>query len=280
MTSLPPPSTRLPGAPPPPILPPRPYDAPRDPIVHPRPTPQDESTSINLESEPGQQPPQEKYRQGPPSPDRQMKDKPRPRARQTQEGHHEQAPPQSPDKTPHASVSDNLPKPENSVQEPHKSTANEEGQRKVPPEIIPASWDRPRDIVPPPTRKPLTLPASLPPKPVAALGDLKLQQPSSSLRTGHSSRGRRNQQQLLEESNNHGTRWGSAPRGDGGRDKDKERNRWGGGAPEYQGPSLLARMSSDDSGGRGLVELTERVGGEVQSQRKRARTRKYQGQGV
>lgn len=277
MTSLPPPSTRLPGAPPPPILPPGPYDAPRDPIVHPRPTSQDESTSMNLESEPSQQHPlQEKTRQEPPSPDRQMKDKPRPRSRQKQEGHHEQAPPQSSDRTPLASASDNLSKPEISGQERHLPTANEVGRRKVSLETIPASWDRPREIAPPPTRKPLALPASLPPKPVAALGDLNLQQPSSSLRTGHP-RGRRNQQQLSEESNNHGTRWGSAPRADGGRDKDKERNRWGGGAPEYQGPSLLARMS-DDPGGRGMGEIAERVVGEVP--RKRARTRKYHGQGV
>lgn len=276
MLNLPPPSTRLPGAPPPPILPPRPYDGPQDPIVHPHPTPQDESSPVNLGSEIGQQPLQEKYQKEPPSLDQQTKDKPPPRSRQTQEGHHEQAPPQSSDRPARASASANLPKQENPGKERHVSTTNEERRRKVSPEIIPASWDRPRDMVPPPTRKPLTLPASLPPKPVAALGDLNLQQPSS-LRTGHPSRGRRNQQQLSEESNNHGTRWGSAPRGDGVKDKDKERSKWGG-APEYQGPSLLARMSSDDSGVRGMGEMAERGGGEVQ--RKRARTRKYQGQGV
>jgi len=273
MSNLPPPSTRLPGAPPPPILPSQPYGTPRDSIVYPPLAPPlDENISVNVEDEPGRQPPPEKHRPEPPSPDRPTKEIPPPRSYQTQEGHHEQGPIQISDRSSRASASDNLQ--EKLGEERHTHIAHEDVRPKASPEIIPASWDRPRDIAPPPARKPLTLPASLPPKPVAALGDLNLQQPSS-LRTGHQPRGRRNQQQLSEESNSHSTRWGPAPRGDGGRDKDRERNRWGGGR-EYQGPSLLARMSaSHDPVGRDLVEIAEREGGEIQ--RKRARTRKYQG---
>lgn len=271
MPSLPPPSTRLPGAPPPPILPPRSYGTPGDPAVYPHlPPPQDEDISKTLEND---APEQEIYRHEPPSPDRQAKDVPPPRSHQSQDGHHEQAPPQFSDRTSRASANDNLQ--ENAREERPTRTAHEERRPKVQPEMKPASWDRPRDTAPPPARKPLTLPASLPPKPVAALGDLDLQQ-SSSLRTGHHSRGRRHQQQqqVTEESNSHSTRWGPGPWGDGNRDKDRERNRWGG-APEYQGPSLLARMSSNEPAGRELVEIAEREGGEVQ--KKRARTRKYQG---
>jgi hypothetical protein len=267
MSSLPPPSTRLPGAPPPPILPPRSYGTPGDPAAYPHlPTPQDEDISKPLENE---APQQEIYRHEPPSPDRQAKDDPPPRFHQLQDGHHEQAPPQFSDRTSRASANDNFQ--ENAREERPTRTAHEERRPKVQPEMKPASWDRPRDTAPPPARKPLTLPASLPPKPVAALGDLDLQQ-SPSLRTGHHSRGRRHQQQpISEESNNHSTRWGPGPRGDGNRDKERERNRWGG-APEYQGPSLLARMSSNEPSGRELVEIAER-----EVQKKRARTRKYQG---
>ena len=267
LSSLPPPSTRLPGAPPPPILPPHPhpFTAPRDPILHPHLLDENTSaTSAKVESE--REPPQEKYKHRPSSPVQQTKDIPPP-PYQTQEGRHEQMPYKHADRTTRAPASDG--RKENSGEERYIATSHEDSRPKVIPETIPASWDRPRDVVLPPTRKPLTLPASLPPKPVAALGDLNLQS-SSSLRTGHPSRGRRNQQQSHDEGNN--ARWGSAPRGDGGRDKDRERNRWAP-APEYRGPSLLARISNDSSG-RDMME-TEREGGEVQ--RKRARTRKYHG---
>jgi hypothetical protein len=270
MLNLPPPSTRLPGAPPPPVLPPRPYEAPVDSAVHPRLPPQDETISENPENDPDRQPQLSNYRHEPLSPDWQTKDVPP--SYQSQDAHHEKALLLS-DRISHAPASDDLQ--ENAREERPTRTTHEERRPKVTSETIPASWDRPRDIAPPPARKPLTLPASLPPKPVAALGDLNLQQ-SSTLRTGHQSRGRRSQQQqqVTEESNSHGTRWSSGPRGNGNRDKEREKKRWGGG-PEYQGPSLLARMSSHEPVERELVEIAERGGGEVQ--RKRARTRKYQG---
>lgn len=262
MLNLPPPSTRLPGAPPPPLLPPHPYSAPRDPLVHPRLPSHDENTSAKLESESGREPSQEKYKHKPSSPVRQTKDIPAPHSYQTQEGRHEEVPHKYTDRTLQAIADDGLK--ENSGEERYIPASPEDSRSKVTAETIPASWDRPRDIAPPPARKRLTLPASLPPKPVAALGDL---QSSSSLRTGHSSRGRRGQQQSTDESNNHSQRWA---RGDGVRDKDKEGNRRGP-ASEYPRPSLLARMSNDPPG----REMgTGREGGETQ--RKRAR-RRYQG---
>jgi hypothetical protein len=270
LSSLPPPSTRLPGAPPPPVLPPHlhPFSAPRDSIVHPRlPPSQDENTSATsakIESE--REPLQEKYKHEPSSPVRQTKDIPPPY--QSQEGHHEQMPNKHADRSARAPASDGLK--ENLGEERYIATSQEDSRVKVISETRPASWDRPRDVAPRPARKPLTLPASLPPKPVAAIGDLNLQS-SSSLRAGHPSRGRRGQQQSPDEGNGHNTRWGSAARGDGGRDKDGERNRWAP-APEYRGPSLLARISSDDLPGRDMMEM-EREGGEIP--RKRARTRKY-----
>jgi hypothetical protein len=261
MSNLPPPSTRLPGAPPPPLLPPQPYSAPQDPL-HP-PLSQDENTSANFESEPGREPSHEKYKHMPSSPVL-TKDIPPLPSYQTQEGRHEQTPRKYTDGTSRAPARDGLK--ENSGEERYIPTSREDNRTKVTSETIPASWDRPRDIALPPARKPLTLPASLPPKPVAALGDLNLQS-SSSLRAGHSSRGRRGQQQSTDESNGQSTRWG---RGDGGRDKDREGNRWG--TSEYPGPSLLARMSNDLPG-RDMPERG-REGGETQ--RKRAR-RRYQG---
>lgn len=265
MSSLPPPSTRLPGAPPPPVLPPHPYSAPRDPVLHPRLPSQDEDTSANLESESGQEPSQEKYRHMPSSPVRQTKDIPPPSSYQRQEGHHEQMPLKYTDRTPRVPARDGVK--ENSGEERHIPTSPEDNRTKVTPETIPASWDRPRDIGRTSARKPLTLPASLPPKPVAALGDLNLQ-PSSSFRAGHSSRGRRGQQQSNDESNSQSIRWA---RGDRGRDKDKDGNKWGS-TSEYPGPSLLARMSNDLPG-RDITEIG-REGGETQ--RKRTR-RRYQG---
>jgi hypothetical protein len=266
MTTLPPPSTRLPGAPPPPVLPPNPYVAPRDPILHHVPTSQDENTSTKLKREPGREP---SHKHKPSSPVRQTKDIPA-LPNQTQESRHEQMSHKYSDRTSRGPASDGLK--ENSGEERYIPTSREDSRPKVISETIPASWDRPRDVAPPPARKPFTLPASLPPKPVAALGDLNLQS-SSSLRAGNSSRGRRTQRQSLDEGNGHGTTWGSAARGDGGKDKDRERNRWDP-TPEYRGPSLLARISSNDPPGRDMMEI-ERAGGEVQ--RKRARTRKYQG---
>jgi hypothetical protein len=265
MSNLPPPSTRLPGAPPPPLLPSQPYSAPRDPLLHPR-LSQDENTSANLESESGREPSQEKYKHKPSSPVRQTKDILPPPSYQTQEGRHEQMPRKYTDGSSRAPARDGLK--ENSGEERYITTSPEDSRTKVTSETIPASWDRPRDIAPPPARKPLTLPASLPQKPVAALGDLNLQS-SSSLRTGHSSRGRRGQQQSTDESNNgHSTRRG---RGDGGRDKDREGNRWGP-TSEYPGPSLLARMSNDPPG----RDMTERGREGGETQRKRVR-RRYQG---
>ncbi|KAI0253361.1 hypothetical protein BJV78DRAFT_205477 [Lactifluus subvellereus] len=269
MTNLPPPSTRLPGAPPPPILP-HPYSAPRDPNIYPRlPSSKDEDTSAMPESDHGRQPPRDDYRQRPPSPTGQSKDEPPPRLRQTQEGRREQAPLQSSKRVSRAPVGDG-----------HKENSREERHIRASPEerrlskfslddrqVTPASWDRPRD--PAPTPKPLALPASLPPKPVAALEGLSMPQSTSS----RSGRGRRSQQHPTDEGNSQSTGWGLTPRGDGGREKDRERNRWGP-APEYQGPSLLARMSSNDSFVGEVMEIQER-GGEVQ--RKRARTKKYQG---
>jgi hypothetical protein len=264
MSSLPPPSTRLPGAPPPPVLPPHPYSAPRDPLLHPRLPSQDENTSANLESESGREPSQEKYKHMPSSPVRQTKDDSPPPAYQTQEGRHEQMPHKYTDRTSRAPARGLK---EKSGEERHIPTSPEENRTKVTSETIPASWDRPRDIGQSSARKPLTLPASLPPKPVAALGDLNLQSPSY-LRAGHSSRGRRGQKQLTDESNGHSTR---SARGDRGRDKDREGNRWGP-TSEYPGPSLLARMSNDLPG-RDVTEI-RREGGETQ--RKRTR-RRYQG---
>jgi hypothetical protein len=258
MSNLPPPSTRLPGAPPPPVLPPHAYSAPQDPLLHPRLPSQDENTSANLERESDREPSQEKYKHKPSSPARQTA----PPSYQTQEGRHEQMPHKYSDRTSRAPARDGLK--ENSGEGRYMPTSPEDSRTKVTSETIPASWDRPRDIAPPPARKPFTLPASLPPKPVAALGDLNLHS-SSSLRAGHSSRGRRGQQQSTDESNNH------RGRGDRGRDKDREGNRWGP-TSEYPGPSLLARMS-DDPPGRDITERG-REGGETQ--RKRAR-RRYQG---
>jgi len=273
MSSLPPPSTRLPGAPPPPILPPNLFNAPRDPLVHSRlPPRQDKNISSTPESQPNQLPPQEKYSPEPPLPTQQEKDVPPPPSFQTQ-GHHEQAPLKTSERVLRPTGGDGLK--ENTGEERHLFTTPEDRRPKVPSETVPASWDRPRDAapapLPTPTPKPLILPASLPPKPVAALGDLNLPQ-SSSVRGGHPSRGRRSQQQVSvsDEGNSHSARWGSAPR-EGGREKDREKNRWGQ-APEYRGPSLLARMSSGDADG---TEVVERGGGEMQ--RKRARSRKYHG---
>jgi hypothetical protein len=263
MSNLPPPSTRLPGAPPPPVLPLHPHSAARDPL-DPR-LSQDENASASLESESGREPLQEKYKHKPLSPERQTKDIPPPPSYQTQEGRHERMPHKHTDRTSRAPTRDGLK--ENSGEERYIPTLPEDSRTKVTSETIPASWDRPRDAAPPPTRKPLTLPASLPPKPVAALGDLNLKSSSSS-RAGHSSRGRRGQQQSTDEGNSNSTRWG---RGDRGRDKDKEGNRWGP-TSEYPGPSLLARMS-DEPPRRDMTEIG-REGGETQ--RKRARKR-YQG---
>jgi hypothetical protein len=266
MLNLPPPSTRLPGAPPPPVLPPQPYAAPGDSTLYPHLPPyQDENTSAKLESEPGREPPSEKYKHKSLSPGRRSKDIPSPPSYQTQEGRDEQMSHKYIDRTLRALASDGIK--ENTGEERYIPTAPEDKRPKIISETIPASWDRPRDEAPP-ARKPLTLPASLPPKPVAALGDLNLQSSSSS-RAGHPSRGRRGQQQSTDESNNHSTRWG---RGDGGRDKDREGNRWGT-TSDYRRPSLLARISSNDPPGREMMEIG-REGGEVQ--RKRAR-RRYQG---
>jgi hypothetical protein len=270
MLNLPPPSTRLPGAPPPPVLPPNPFNAPRDPLVYSQlPSRQDENISSIPESQPKQLPPQEKYRPEPLLPTQQEKDIPPPHSFRTREGHHEKAPLKTSERVLRPTAGDGLE--ENTGEERIVFAPPEERRPKVPSETVPASWDRPRDAapLPTPTPKPLILPASLPPKPVAALGDLNLPQ-SSSVRGGHPSRGRRSQQQASDESNSHSARWGSAPR-EGGREKDREKNRWGQ-APEYRGPSLLARMSSGDADG---TEVVERVGGEVQ--RKRARSRKYHG---
>ena len=262
MSNLPPPSTRLPGAPPPPVLPPHPYSTARDPLLHPGLPSQDENTSTNLGSESGWESPQEKYKHISSSPVRQTKDIPPAPSYQTQEGRHEPKPHKYTDRTSRVPPRDGLK--ENSGEERYIPTSPEDSRTKVTSETIPASWDRPRDIAPAPARKPLTLPASLPPKPVAALGDFNLQS-SSSLRAGHSSRGRRGQQQSTDESNSDGTRWG---RGDGGRDKDRDGNRWGP-TSEYPGPSLLARMSND-SPGRDMTERG-REGGETQKKRTRRR---------
>ena len=263
MSNLPPPSTRLPGAPPPPVLP-HPYSAPQDPLLHPG-LSQDENTSANPESESGREPSHEKYKHKPSSPVLQTKDIPPPPCYQTQEGRHEQMPRKYTDGTSRAPARDGLK--ENSGEERYIPTSPEDSRTKVTSETIPASWDRPRDIALPPARKLLALPASLPPKPVAALGDLNLQS-SSSLRAGHSSRGRRGQQQSADESNSHNTRRG---RGDGGKDKDREGNNWGP-TSEYPGPSLLARMSNDPP----RRDMTERGREGGETQRKRAR-RRYQG---
>ncbi|KAI0273248.1 hypothetical protein BGY98DRAFT_998610 [Russula aff. rugulosa BPL654] len=264
MLSLPPPSTRLPGAPPPPVLPSHPYSASQDSPLHPHLPSQDENASANLESESGRELSQETYKHKPSSPVRQTKDILPPPSYLTQEGR-EQMPHKYTDRSSRAPARDGLE--ENSGEERYVPTSPEDSRNKVTSETIPASWDRPRNIAPRSARKPLTLPASLPPKPVAALGDLNLQS-SSTLRAGHSSRGRRGQQQSTDESNSHSTRRG---RGDGGRDKDREGNRWGP-TSEYPGPSLLARMSNDLPG-RDITE-TGREGGETQ--RKRTR-RRYQG---
>jgi len=278
LLSLPPPSTRLPGAPPPPNLPPASvrlpnapppppilplhgYAASLDPTLHPRvPPSQAENSSVKLESGPGQEPPKEKYKQELSSPVQQTNDRPPSPSYQTQERRHEQITHRYNDRTSQALASDGLK--ENSGEERYMPKSPENSR-----ETIPASWDRPRDNAPPAARKAFTLPASLPQKPVAALGDLNLQ--SSSSRVGHASRGRRSQQQAPDEGNSHGTRWA---RGDGGREKDGDR-RWGP-TPEYRGPSLLARISSNDSPGGDMMER-EREGGEVQ--RRRVRSRKSHG---
>jgi len=274
LSNLPPPSTRLPGAPPPPVLPTLPYVAPLDPTLHPlSQAPHDENILAKPESEAGRLPPHEQYRQESPSPVRQTMDIPPSRSYQKKEGCHEQTPAKPSsldstlDRTSRGPAGNGLK--ENPGKESHKPSPREDSRPKVSSELIPRSWD----VAPPPASKPLALPASLPPKPVAALGDLNLQQ-SSSLRTGHNSHGRRSQQQPSDESNGHRTRWGPSRRGDGGKDKERERNRWEP-APEYRGPSLLARMSSSDSIGRAVTERVEKEGG-GEVHRKRARTRKYQ----
>ncbi|KAH9026322.1 hypothetical protein EDB83DRAFT_1931815 [Lactarius deliciosus] len=255
MLSLPPPSTRLPGAPPPPVLPPHPYGPPQD-SIYVRAPPKDESDSAKVESDP--QSPQNKFGPRPTSPIRQTKEGLRPQ--RAQEGRQEPAQVQPLDNSLRPPVDDGHK--ENSRYERHKPTLAEERRPNVPSDerqTKPASWDRPRN----PHPKPIALPASLPPKPVAALGDLSSIQPSTSLRTGNQGRGRRGQQSS-DESSSHNARWGQAPRGDG------ERNRWGPHG-EHRAPPLLARMSTGDA-----LEIHERVGvGE--SQRKRARTKKYQG---
>jgi hypothetical protein len=116
--------------------------------------------SASLESESGQEPLQEKYKHKPLSPVRQTKDIPPPPSYQTQEGCHEQIPHKYTDRTSHAPTRRYMP------------TSPEDSRIKVTSETIPASWDRSRDVAPPPTWKPFSLPASLPQKPVAALGDL------------------------------------------------------------------------------------------------------------
>jgi hypothetical protein len=272
MSNLPPPSTRLPGAPPPPIL--NPYGAQRDSnTYHHLSSSKDDLISPISESDHGLQLPQDEYKRLP-SPTGQSKGVPLPRPSQMQESGREREPaPVHSSERVRASVGDGLK--ENSREERRMRTSPEERRlSKVPPDdrqVKPASWDRPREPALP-APKPLALPASLPPKPVAALGDLTMQQPTT-LRTGHQSRGWRSQQQPSNEGNTHGTRWGPAARGDGGREKDRERTRWGP-APEYQGPSLLARMSSNDSFGGEMMEVHERGGEE---KRRRSRTKKYQG---
>ena len=268
MLSLPPPSTRLPGAPPPPLLPSHLCGPPRDHSVHPHSLPpKDESGSAKVESELDRRSPQQgRFRPRATSPVRQTKESLR--AQQAQEGRQEPTQVQPLDNSLRLPV-DDVHK-ENSRYGRHILTPVEDRRPIVPSDdrqTKPASWDRPRNSHP----KPIALPASLPPKPVAALGDLPSIQPSTSLRTGNQSRGRR-AQQPSDESSGHNARWGSAPRRDGGGDiNDRERNRWG----EYRAPPLLARMSSGDSLGQEVLEIRERGGGETQ--KKRARAKKYQG---
>ena len=269
MLSLPPPSTRLPGAPPPPLLPPHPCNPPRDQSVYPRSVPpKDEIGSAKVDSDLDcQSPQQDIFRPRAMSPIRQSKEGLRPQ--QAQEGRQESV---------QVQLLDNSLRPlddghkENSRYGRHLLTSAEERRPNVPADdrqTKPASWDRPRNSHP----KPIALPASLPPKPVAALGDLPSIPASASLRTGNQGRGRR-PQQLSDESSGNSARWGPAPRRDGGGDiNDRERNRWPHG--EYRAPPLLARMSSSDSIGREVLEIRERGGGETQ--RKKARTKRYQG---
>ncbi|KAI0294850.1 hypothetical protein B0F90DRAFT_1754609 [Multifurca ochricompacta] len=270
LLNLPPPSTRLPGAPPPPVLPTHPYGTPRDSNIHPRlRPPKDEKVSAKPESDTVREPLQDRDRQQPPSPMRQqIKDEAVSRAYQTQDDRYDQtqAPSLGISISPGAPAGDGRRENSNSREDRQIPNSNStEGRWLKPPAddrqtTTPASWDRPRDTGP----KPLTLPPSLPPKPVAALGDLTQIQQSTSSRAGHQSRGRRNQ---------HDERWEPAPRSGGGKDKERERNR-GGSVSEYRGPSLLARMSSSDSIGRD-VETYERESGEIQ--RKRSRMKRYQG---
>lgn len=262
---LPPPSTRLPGAPPPPVLPP--YGPAQDQSVYPSLPLDDESGSAKVENDLDHQAPvspQDKFRPRPTSPIHQTKEGLWPQ--QVQENR------QEPSQV--LSLENSLQRPEDDDQKEkprygrHALNSVEERQPNVPlddRQIKPASWDRPRNSHP----KPITLPASLPPKPVAALGDL-----TTSLRPGNQGRGRRAQQPSGEGSG-HNARWGSAPRRDeGGHLNDRERNRWVATA-EYRTPPLLARMSSGDSLGRDVLEVHERRGGETQ--RKRGRSKKYQG---
>ena len=268
MLSLPPPSTRLPGAPPPPLLPPHPYGA--DQTAYPSSLPlKDESGSAKVESDLDHQAPvspQERFKPRSTSPIHQTKEGLRPQQVQEKRQESSQVLPlenslQLPEDD------DEKEKPRygrhvlNSVEERRPNVSLDDRQTK------PASWDRPRNSHP----KTMTLPASLPPKPVAALGDL-----TTSLRPGNQGRGRRGQQPSGEGSG-HNARWGSAPRRDeGGNLNDRERNRWVA-SGEYRTPPLLARMSSGDSLGRDVLEVHERGGGETQ--RKRGRSKKYH-QGV
>jgi hypothetical protein len=265
MLSLPPPSTRLPGAPPPPLLPGHPYGAPRDQSVYSSLPHKDESGSAKVESDLDHQSPespQDKFRLRPPSPIQQTKGGLR--SQQALEQRQEPAQVQSSENSllrPEDDGHKEKPRYErhilNSAEERGPHIPSDDRQPK------PASWDRPRNSHP----KPITLPASLPPKPVAALGDL-------SLRTGNQGRGRRTQQPPGEGSGNN-ARWGSVPRRDeGGNLNDRERNRWVSSPTEYRAPPLLARMSSGDSLGRDVLEIHERGG---ETQRKRGRTKKYQG---
>jgi hypothetical protein len=265
MLSLPPPSTRLPGAPPPPVLPTHPRGPPRDHSVHPRSLPRkEESGSAKIESDLDRQSPQqEKIRPRPASPTRQTKE-----GLRAQVGRQEPAQVQPLDNSLRPPADNGHT--ENSRYGRHILTSAEERRPIVPSDdrqIKPASWDRPRNSHP----KPISLPASLPPKPVAALGDLPSIQPSTSLRTGNQGRGRRGQHPP-DESSGQGARWGPAPRRDGGGDmNDRERNRWVPPGGEYRAPPLLARMSSSDSLGREVLEI------HGETQKKKARTKKYQG---
>ncbi|KAI0259003.1 hypothetical protein BC834DRAFT_667569 [Gloeopeniophorella convolvens] len=256
MSNLPPLSTRLPGAPPPPVLPPAPYGGSKDSNHARTPVLRDEKALPEPENDRARAPPADKHRARSPSPVGTPRDELPPRPPPTQEGRREQMQPQSYDRAARVPAGDR-PRPDGSgaKSSPEARRAPLPADERQP---APASWDRPRDapLPPPPQQKTVTLPPGLPAKPVAALADLALPPP----RGMHQSRGRR-----PPRNDDGGGRWDGT--GDRDRDREKDRNKWGP-EPETRGRSLLARITPSEP-----FDELDVDGGETR--RKKVRARRY-----